>query len=370
MEFFNTLYFGNTFLQWLIALLIITGAFIAGRLLYWVFSRWIKTLTKRTKVEWDDLVVDMAEEPLVAVLVLLGVRYALSTLTFDAGGWQVIENAYAFLIAVIIAWGVMRLYDAFHTRYLQQLVAKTQTDLDDQLLPIIRSSVRFIVLTLGVLIGLNNAGYNVGAVLAGLGIGGLAFAFAAQDTVSNIFGGITVFFERPFKLGDRINVLGKEGYVRVIGLRCSQIETINGEKIILPNKYFIAETLTNTETAAFYYQAELFRLHHDSSLEAIQLALHLLSEAAGEVDEILWAEPLLLRAAEYSFELQLDYGVEPWAPGQPTFNHLHKMSIARSKVNQTYLEKLQRHQLKLALPIALRHLTGAQGPERLYSHEL
>ena len=71
-------------------------------------------------------------------------------------------------------------------------------------MPVVRTGVRATLWTLGVIIALDNVGYNVGTILAGLGIGGLAFAFAAQDTVSNVFGGITILLQHPFQIEDVI----------------------------------------------------------------------------------------------------------------------------------------------------------------------
>ena len=89
----------------------------------------------------------------------------------------------------------------------------------DQFGPILRKGLRSAVWALGVIMALKNAGQDVGALLAGLGIGGLALAMAAKDFVSNIFGGITVFVDKPFRVGDRIQISGYDGNIEEIGIR-------------------------------------------------------------------------------------------------------------------------------------------------------
>jgi MscS family membrane protein len=262
-------------------------------------------------------------------------------------------NFFQFVIALIVAWLLIRLYDAFHTTYFVKLAQKTETDLDDQLLPVIRTGIQFIVISLGILIGLNNAGYDVGAILAGLGIGALAFALAAQDTVANLFGGIIVFIQRPFKTGDRINVAGVEGFVREVGLRSSLLETISGQKILLPNKVFGSESIKNLDIARYYYQAELFHIHRNTTLEQLEMILPVLKEVINQNEYILWSEPFLATVGEYSFDIQIDYGVKPWHPGQPFAHHIQKLAVVKSQVNQAALKVFESRAIKLSLPVML-----------------
>lgn len=351
--FFDTVYYGNTVTQWLIALLLIVLFFIIGKAVYWVSNRWIKSLTGKTQTQLDDMIVDMIEEPLVVIITLIGVRYSLTTLNLSDSVALWLGNFFQFVIALIMAWLLIRLYDAFHKQYFVKLAQKTETDLDDQLLPVIRTGIKFIVISLGVLIGLNNAGYDVGAILAGLGIGALAFALAAQDTVANLFGGIIVFIQRPFKTGDRISVAGVEGYVREVGLRSSLVETVHGEKILLPNKVFGSESISNLDVATYYYQAELFHIHRNTTLEQLEMVLPLLKEVINQNEHIVWSEPLLATVGEYSFDIQIDYGVKPWQPEQPFAHHLHKLGVVKSQVNQAALNVFESRAIKLSLPVML-----------------
>lgn len=350
---FDTVYYDNTLGQWLIALLLIVLFFVLGKAVYWVSNRWIKSLTGKTQTQIDDLIVDMIEEPLVVLITLIGIRYSLSTLNIFDNLAHFIGTIFQFAITLIVAWLLIRLYDAFHNQYFVKLAAKTETDLDDQLLPIIRTGLKFTVISLAVLIGLNNAGYNVSAILAGLGIGGLAIALAAQDSVANLFGGIMVFIQRPFKMGDRINVAGVEGYVREVGLRSSLVETVHGEKILLPNKFFSSEAVSNLDVAIYYYQAETFHIHRNTPLGQIETVLLTLKETINQNEHIVWSEPLLATVGEYAFDIQIDYGVKPWQPDQPFAHHLHKLGVVKSQVNQASLKVFESHGIKLSLPVML-----------------
>jgi len=353
MSILNQLYYGNTVTQWLLALVFIVAAFVIGKFLYWVSSHGIKSLASQTQTKLDDLIIDMVEKPLVVMVVLVGFRYSLSTLTLSAAVNTWASGLFHFSIALLFAWLLLRLYEVIHHQYLATLVKKTDTDLDDQLLPIIRTGVRFIILSLGIIVGLNNAGYDVGTILAGLGIGGLAFALAAQDTVANIFGGIIVFIQRPFKTGDRISVVGQQGYVREIGLRSTLLETLSGEKVMLPNKYFSGEAVSNLDVADYYYQFDLFRLHRSTTLAQLEQLLPLLTNTVENNEHVLWAAAILAKVSDYSFDIQVDYGIICWQPGQPFAHYAHKMALIRSEIIMAVLKELELQNIKLALPITL-----------------
>ena len=169
-------FYGNTVVEWATALAIIVAAVVVGKALYWVCSKVLRQLTSRTDTKLDDIVLDMIEEPIVFAIAVLGIWFGLGRLHLpeaaDAWIWNSIQR-----------------------------------------LPVVRKGASFTVWALGIIVALNNAGYDVAAVLAGLGIGGIALAMAAKDTVSNVFGGFTIFTDRPFKINDSVRVDGYEGRI-------------------------------------------------------------------------------------------------------------------------------------------------------------
>ena len=126
------------------------------------------------------------------------------------------------------------------------MVEESDNTLDDQLLPIVRKGTKFSLWAVGIIVALNNAGYDVGALIAGLGIGGLALAMAARDTVSNVFGGFTIFTDRPFTLNDRIKVSGFDGTVDEIGIRSTRLRTLAGTLVTIPNSTFSGSAVENS----------------------------------------------------------------------------------------------------------------------------
>jgi len=203
MDFFEKHFYNNTIADWAISFLIIIGVVVVTKLLVWFIKNILKKLSAKSKTKLDDLLVDMLEEPLIYVLALGGIWFALRRLTFSEQITGYIENGFWFIVIIAVTWFIARLLEALIDEYLAPIVEKSESDLDDQLLPVAKKAIKYTVWILGIIVALNNAGFNVGAILAGLGIGGLALAMAAKDTVANIFGGFTIFSDKPFVLGDR-----------------------------------------------------------------------------------------------------------------------------------------------------------------------
>jgi MscS family membrane protein len=331
MDFWNKEYYGNTILDYAICLGIILGAIIGAKVLYWVSSNIIKKMTAKTKTNLDDIIVDKVEEPVLFGAVMGACWYAINRLTFglsrytvekytevytsnygappsqehlaevtqidttleSVGGvtqtyveypyWEnFVHHIFGFLIIVNVTWLIVRLLDALIEEYIVPLTEKSKSDLDDQLLPLFRKGMKVIIWSLGIIIGLNNAGYDVGAVIAGLGIGGLAFALAAQDTVKNFFGGIMIFADKPFQVGDRILVGGIDGTVKEIGIRSTRVQTLAGRIVTIPNSKFSDDAVENIDREPTRKIILNLGLTYDMSADQLEQAMNILKEIAKE----------------------------------------------------------------------------------------
>lgn len=154
---------------------------------------------------------------------------------------------------------------------LEEWSLHTDNQFDDQLAPFASRTLKVLVIIIGALVGLQNFGVNVTALLAGLGIGGVALAFAAQDTVANVFGTITIILDRPFKLGDYIKVGDTEGNVHEVGFRSTRIKTFYNSIVTIPNSVVAKEKIDNMSerhgwvrfrhTIGFTYEAKIEQIN-------------------------------------------------------------------------------------------------------------
>ena len=280
-DFFQKEFYYNTVGEWAIALLILLGSFVLAKLIYWIFGNVVRRATKRTKTKIDDVIVDMLEKPVILGLTIFGLWYGIRQLVFPDTIVDWINNVYMAMITLTVTWLLARLVDAIIREYLVPLTEKTESDMDDQLLPVIRKGLRAAIWILGVIVALNNAGFNVGALLAGLGIGGLALAMAAKDTVANIFGGITIFTDKPFKINDRVKLGGFDGTVTEIGIRSTRLKTLEGRIVTIPNAKFTDGMVENVTVEPSRKVVINLGLIYDTPSEKMEKALEILHEIAG-----------------------------------------------------------------------------------------
>ena len=222
----------------------------------------------------------MLEEPIVFALTVAGIWYGLRSLNLPESAHVWIGNVFQFLVVLAVAWMVTRVLDAIYREYLVPIAEKSENDLDDQLIPILQKGTKLAVWSIGVIVALNNAGYDVGALIAGLGIGGLALAMAAKDTVSNIFGGFTIFSDRPFKLNDRVKVAGFDGTVVDIGVRSTRLKTLEGRIVTIPNSTFSESAVENVSLEPSRKVVSNLGLTYDTTPEEMQQAMAILKNLA------------------------------------------------------------------------------------------
>ncbi|MEM7602359.1 MAG: mechanosensitive ion channel family protein [Verrucomicrobiota bacterium] len=279
-------FYGNSVVDWLIAMLIIVAAVLLGKVVYWVFQTIVRRFTAKTETKVDDIIIDLVEEPIAFGLIVSGVWVGLATLTLPEWFHDKLGNVAQVLIVLAIAWMLTRLSDALFREFFRPLVEKSDNDLDDQLLPIAQKSMKTIIWVLGVIIALNNAGYDVAALLAGLGIGGLALAMAAQDSVKNVFGGFTIFTDLPFTVNERIQVGSFDGTVREIGVRSTRLRTLDGRQVTIPNSHFADAPVVNVSSEPSRKVVSNLGLTYDMSPTQMETAMETLRAIADGNEDI------------------------------------------------------------------------------------
>lgn len=356
LDFLENEYFGNPLKDWAIALALILASIVVGKAVYWVFKNVFRRITAKTKTKFDDIVLDMIEEPLVVIVTVIGFWYALGRLELGEGFPRFLGHAKDAAVTLAVAWLVARLVDSLIREFLVPMAERSETDLDDQLLPIVRKGAKIVIWVLGVIVALDNAGQDVGALLAGLGIGGLALAMAAKDTVSNIFGGFTIFTDRPFVLNDRVRVGDYDGMIRDIGLRSTRLETLAGTVVSIPNSTFADSPVENVSAEPTRKVTLNLGLTYDTPPERMQAALDYLREIAA-ANENLDEKVIVGFTAfgDFALGILMIYYIKKGADIVGT----------QSEVNLAILTKFNDEGLEFAFPTQTiyAHGVGASAPD-------
>ena len=278
MEVLHQEFYGNSILNWAIAVGILILSFVVVKMLYWIFSNVIRRLTSKTKTNLDDVLIDKLEKPLTYLVLILGYWISIHYLVFKEEVELVLENAAYFLLVINVTAILSRIVDALITEIIMPISEKSDSSFDNQLIPVIQKGVRSIIWILGIIIGLDNIGFDITAMIAGLGIGGLALALAAQDSVKNIFAGIMIFLDKPFRIKDRIQVDGFDGIVEEVGLRSTRLRTLEGRIVTIPNSRFTDNSVTNVTSQPTLKVKLNLGLIYDTDEVQMQKAIDILED--------------------------------------------------------------------------------------------
>jgi MscS family membrane protein len=169
---------------------------------------------------------------------------AINTLALPGGLHQFCSYLVKFILAVMLIRLSYLSVDAIG-KWLSVRSTNSNSSLEDQIAPFAVKTLKVFVVIFGVLVALQNFDVNVMSLIAGLGLGGLALALAAQDTAANLFGSITILADRPFHIGDFIKVGDTEGTVEEIGFRSTRVRTFYNSLVTIPNSIMAKEKIDN-----------------------------------------------------------------------------------------------------------------------------
>ena len=247
-----------------------------------------------------------------------------------------------------VSFFLIKLADALIELFLVPITAKTKSTLDDQLLPLLSKGIKLILGIIALIIVLSNFGINVTALIAGLGIGGIAIAFAAQKTIENIFGGVSLLMDKSFRVGDKIKLeSGLFGTVKDLGIRSTKIQTPDNEIIVIPNSILANSILQNAALPISRTRVNVdFGVVYGSNVEqvkkiavqAIKGMKDVLPEPAPNVD--------FVALGDFSLNFTLRFWVKRWQDVWP--NKLE----ARKRV----YEALNKAKINFAFPTQTVHL--------------
>ena len=215
---------------------------------------------------------------LVLLFAAVGISLGIASLELKAKVAEFFGTLSSILLSVAIAYMLYWLVDV-PTKWLEKMARKTESKLDDMLVPIVRKSLRVtVVVLLLVQIAQILSDKPITSIIAGLGIGGLALALAAQDTIKNVFGSLVLFVDKPFEMGDRILVDGHDGPVTEVGLRSTKIRTLEGHLVTVPNGELANKTIQNIGKRPYIRRIVDLTITYDTPSEKIDLALEIVKE--------------------------------------------------------------------------------------------
>tara|TARA_B100000029_G_scaffold201128_1_gene199356 strand:- start:9569 stop:10687 length:1119 start_codon:yes stop_codon:yes gene_type:complete len=318
---------------------------LIGFILVGTFHKKLISFLKDKGKEEAKNVVSLIERPLSLLIILLATQAGIEAenIKISESVDGIIEKTFLILLTITLARLAKHVLDFVFATVLEPIAKKSEGRIDDQIIGLLKNSSGGLIWIIAGTVIISGFGYDVKALVAGLGIGGLAFAFAAKDTLAQAFGGIVLFMDRPFEVGDSVEIDGVRGDVEEIGLRSTKLRGLDKTAVIIPNATVASATITNRSRRSGFRQEVMLGLVYDTPIDLIKKAKTTLEEIIKKHPETknkCWVN--LLEFADSSLNLEVVYWIKKKSGGD-----LRKV---RHEINITILEEFNNLGLDFAFP--------------------
>lgn len=261
------------FQLFLVVLAVVVANYLLRRALHKLEDK-----TRLTRSPWDDALVSAARRPFSVLAWIVGLSFALRIIESEADAtiFEMVPVARTIGVIICLTWFLLRFIRNVQDAVIVQRSARGES-VDRTTVDAIGKLLRLSVLITAILVGLQSLGFSIAGVLAFGGIGGIAVGFAARDLLANFFGGLMVYLDRPFEVGDWIRSPDKdiEGTVEEIGWRLTRVRTFDKRPLYVPNSVFTQISVENPS-----------RMSHRRIFESVGVRYHDIGRVAAIVEDI------------------------------------------------------------------------------------
>ncbi|QEC42891.1 mechanosensitive ion channel family protein [Pseudobacter ginsenosidimutans] len=328
----------NTVQSWLIALGIGMLMLTALRIIQSLVIKRIRALTARTQTNFDDFIISTIGRSVMPMLYVLAIYSSMQYLTLSEKANRIAH----VVVMVICTFYVLRIISSFIVYIFQRSLVKQDNEQRKKQSRGILLIIQVLIWVAGFLFLIDNLGYNITTLVAGLGIGGIAIALAAQTILGDLFSYLVIFFDKPFQIGDFIIMDDKLGTVEYIGIKTTRIRTLSGEQLVCSNT-----DLTNSRVHNYKKMKERrvvfsFRVVYGTAAEKIKRIPAMVKQIVGEFTDTRFDRAHFKTFAESSLEFEVVFYVL-----SPDYN----MYMDRQQsINLRIYEQFEQEGISFALP--------------------
>jgi MscS family membrane protein len=350
---------GNEIWRFALLLIVILVALAAGRIAQYTITGFAKRRQDKTGTTVLTLFLKCLSKPISVAVFALGIYLCKLCLIFEdktatpviegisstvEKGWARIATAIA---AIAVAYGLFRLVDIIEY-YLLRWTGKTKTTLDDMLVPVIRKALRITVAIIAAIYIIDNIlNQDIQSILLGAGVGGFAIALAAKDTISNFFGSITIFADRPFQMNELIKIGDHLGPVEEVGFRSTRIRTLQGHLVTVPNSVIANSIVENIGRRPFIRRTSNITITYDSGHKKAKRSVEIIKDVLANVPEVNADSEYHPRVYfsdfnDWSLNIYMSYWVKP-----ADYWLYHQVN---EKINFEIMKRFEAEKIEFAFP--------------------
>jgi MscS family membrane protein len=256
---------------------VIVSMWIA-RLVDWFVRVYVKRLTEKTETTLDDMLLELLHGPVRVVSFVFLLHVGLHVFHWPEWIEDYMSLGLKLAVAGSVTWMLMKAVDIGLNTVKERAVREQDKAMAAQLLPMLGRIIKIIILVISIIVTGQNLGFQISGLLASVSVGGLAIGLAAQDSLANIFGAVTIFTDKPFRIGDRIQVDKVDGVVEAIGMRSTRVRALDGALVSIPNRVVGNSTVINMTARPAIRTDMNIALVTTTTTEQVRVAARLIEE--------------------------------------------------------------------------------------------
>jgi small-conductance mechanosensitive channel len=345
----DTPFLGSSVRSWLLAVLIACLTYLILMLVKRLIVRRVGRIAGRTATEVDDFVVDMVRRTRRGLVLLPVIYFGSLFLTLPAHVGGVLRSAAIVAVLLQIALWVLIGIDFWVASTRRKRLAADAATVS--LIGVLGFIGKLVLWTLMVLLVLDNLGVNVTALVAGLGVGGIAVALALQNILGDLLASLSIVLDKPFVLGDSIRVDDFNGTVENIGLKTTRLRSISGEQIIFPNGNLLQSRIRNYKRMTERRIVFVLQVAYGTPVETLAEIPGFVRRIVEDQDQVRFDRAHFKRLAEWSLDFEVVYFVTT-----PDYNvYLDRQQA----INLAVLRRFEENGIALAFPTRTVRIEGS-----------
>ena len=328
--------------QILAAFILISISFIIGFIFYHLFERYITKLAKKTKTTIDDEIIRNIKKPIYFLVILLGFYYGFDQLTALDIYWGIVAQIFLYLGILLTAFIITRIINVFVTWYVEKSEKKGKRIMSSNILIVFKKVLHLFVYIFAFIVILYISKVDLSGAVVGLGVTGIAIAFALQNILSDAFSAFSIYFDRPFEIGDFVIIGDQAGTVSNISMKSTRIQLLHGEELILSNKEITSVQIRNFKKMQKRRVEFIIGVTYDTPLKKLKKIPDIIKNCILICDLTDFDRVHFKEFGSFSLNFEVVYFVN-------SADYLINMDV-RQKINYSIKEAFEKEGIEFAYP--------------------
>ena len=325
-------------LQISVAVIIFTLSILAGWIVYHIFEHYFSKWANKTKSTLDDEIIKNIKKPIYFLVILIGFYYGIDQLDALEDYTTILTQIFNIAEILLAAFIITRVINVFVSWYGEK--NKQRKQIDNRILNVFKKFLQGIVYLIAFLVILNVFNVDLSGVVIGVGVGGIAIAFALQSILSDAFSAFSIYFDKPFEVGDFIVVGDQSGTVTKIGMKSTRLQLLQGEEMIISNREITSGSVRNYRKMTQRRVEFILRVSPHTSLQKLKKVSQIIERTIKKVDSTEFGMVHFKEIGSFSFNFEVVYYIK-------TGDYLKFLDI-HEKINFTLKEEFDKEKIEFA----------------------